>query len=87
MQTEAICLLNTIDALESFLNSHEEIRLYGAGYYLNLFLQETAKLNVQYLKKIKCILVSDMAGNPEVIQGIPVMAYQEAGLKKGMRCC
>lgn len=83
MQTEVICLLDTIAALRNFLDFHEEVRLYGAGYYLNQFLQETAKLDKQYLKKIKCIMVSDMAGNPKAIQGIPVMAYQDAGLKEG----
>lgn len=83
MQTEAICLLDTIAVLESFMDSHEEIRLYGAGYYLNLFLQEVVKLNREYLKKIKCIMVSNIAGNPEVIKGIPVMVYRNAGLKKG----
>lgn len=83
MQKRAIRRLDTIAALENFLDSHKEIRLYGAGYYLNMFLQEAAKLDGQYLKKVKCIMVSKIAENPKIIQGIPVVAYRDAGLKEG----
>lgn len=76
-------MINQISELEELLRSHREIRLYGAGYYLNLFLQELQKLDEGYLKKVKCIMVSDTSQNPSSIRGIPVVEYRAENLKQG----
>lgn len=67
--------LNTIKELKELLDTVKELRLYGAGHYLNLFLQGIEELDRHYLDKIKCILVSDVNGNFSKIRGIPVIDY------------
>jgi len=83
MQITDLHTLTKTAELNRFLESGEDIRLYGAGYYLNAFLQEIDRMDRRYLERVKCIMVSDMAGNPTSVRGIPVMTYQEAGLKQG----
>ncbi len=75
--------LNTIKELKELLETAKELRLYGAGHYLNLFLQGIEELDRHYLDKIKCILVSDVNGNFSKIRGIPVIDYQNANLEQG----
>lgn len=76
-------MINKISMLEKLLNSHQEIRLYGAGYYLDMFLKEIQKLDERYLTKVKCIMVSDTSQNPAYVKGIPVVGYREANLQQG----
>lgn len=83
MQRKGLYMLDKVAELEEMLDSAKEIRLYGAGHYLNMFLQEIEKLDKQYLEKIKCIMVSDASVNPAVISNIPVVGYREADLKQG----
>lgn len=75
--------LNTIKELTELLDGVKELKLYGAGYYLNFFLQGIEKLNKCYLDIIKCIMVSNEEGNPEKIRGIPVVNYQSENLQSG----
>lgn len=75
--------LKTIKELTELLDTIEELRLYGAGYYLDFFLQGIEELNKCYPDKIKCIMVSNTEGNPEKIKGIPVVYYQSENLRPG----
>ena len=75
--------LSTIKELKELLDIVKELRLYGAGHYLNLFLQGIEELDRRYLDNIKCILVSDVNGNLSEIRGIPVIDYQNANLRQG----
>ena len=70
--------LYTIAELEAFIQRAEKIKLYGAGYYLDLFLEGIDSLCKDYKKKIDCIIVSDMRGNRTDIKGIPVIPYSKA---------
>ncbi len=76
-------MVNTVAALERLLDAYDEIKLYGAGYYLNVVLEGLESLDPGYLSKIKCILVSHSEGNPDRTRGFPVMEYQKAHLKPG----
>lgn len=51
MQINPLLTLNSVAALKKLLDFQKEIYLYGAGYYLDVFLQEIEKLNRTYLKK------------------------------------
>lgn len=77
------CKLNTITELEELLNSVKEIRLYGAGFYLDVVLKELGQMSQSYLEKISCIMVSDTNKNRKMIHKISVVHYQAAGLKPG----
>ena len=83
MQTRQMRMVNTVAALERLLDAYDEIKLYGAGYYLNVVLEGLESLDPGYLSKIKCILVSHSEGNPDRTRGFPVMEYQKAQLKPG----
>lgn len=83
MQAKPMLTLDTVAALRQLLDICGEIKLYGAGYYLNVVLDELAGWNREYFRKIKCILVSDTQGNPPKVRGIPVMAYREAEIGSG----
>lgn len=72
--------LDTVSMLEEKLAAAKDIRLYGAGYYLNFFLGELGKLSVNYREKIKCIMVSDVKKNPASVQGIPIVSYKDEDL-------
>lgn len=76
-------MINEVAALKQLLDAYGEIKMYGAGYYLNVVLEELESLNPQYLNKIACILVTHIEGNPDKIRGIPVMEYQRVCLKQG----
>lgn len=67
----------TLSSLRELMDSSSEISLYGAGYYLQVFLTGIKKINAGYINKIKCILVSDVENNPEKVEGIPVMSYHD----------
>lgn len=73
--------LNTVKELVKLFDRVEEFKLYGAGYYLHLFLEGLETINIDYQTKATCILVSDANNNPEKIANIPVMSYQNADLK------
>ena len=75
--------INTINELLELLKRVNELRLYGAGYYLHLFLQGTEELDRNYFQKIKCIMVSDVDKNPAQIIGIPIVNYQSENLQPG----
>lgn len=55
-----------------------EIKLYGAGCYLRVFLKEMGN---DCREKIKYVMVSDLKMNPANVQGIPVISHKEADLK------
>ena len=66
------------------MDSQAGIYLYGAGYYLDMFLQEIETLEQgcqAYIKKINCIFVSNANGNPARVRGIPIIEYQTNILK------
>lgn len=62
------------------LENAGEIRVYGAGYHLRLFL-EMLKILGHSPDYIKEILVSDMEGNPQYVDDIPVHAYRKENFK------
>lgn len=77
--------MDTIDTKEEllrFLSENEEIKVYGARYHLRLFL-EALKIMGYSSGCVKEILVTDMAGNPEYVDHIPVHEYRKANLKAG----
>lgn len=75
--------LTTIKELTELLNREDTIELYGAGYYLQLFLKGLEELKINPREKVKSILVSNMKNNPERIANIPVMDYQKAEWEPG----
>lgn len=75
MQTTSLLTLTSIASLKKVMDSQKEIYLYGAGYYLDVFLQEIDNLDTSYCKKIRCVFVSNAVGNPEKVQDIPIVTY------------
>lgn len=73
--------LSQVAELEKLLLEERKIKLYGAGHYLNLFLQGVEEIERAYLRKIVCIMVTDAQINPKQIKGIPVNAYHTVALK------
>lgn len=64
------------------LSENEGVKVYGARYNLRLFL-ETLKILGYSSDYVKEILVTDMAGNPEYVEHIPVHEYRKENLKAG----
>lgn len=83
MQMRRMLMVKEVASLLRLFDACDEIKLYGAGYYLNVVLEELKSLNPEYLNKIKCILVSHIEGNPDKMRGIPVIEYQKTHLKPG----
>ncbi len=75
-------VIDKIEELQNFLSENEGIKVYGARYNLRLFL-EALKILGYSSGYVKEILVTDMAGNPEYVDGIPVHAYRKENLKAG----
>ncbi len=77
-----IYTIDTRDELLEFLSENKGIKVYGASYNLRLFF-EMLKILGYASDYIKEILVTDMAGNPEAVEGIPVHMYRKENLKQG----
>lgn len=77
-----IYTIDTRDELLEFLSENKGIKVYGASYNLRLFF-EMLKILGYASDYIKDILVTDMAGNPEAVEGIPVHVYRKENLKQG----
>lgn len=45
MQISSLLTLNSVKSLKKLMDSQKEIYLYGAGYYLEFFLQEIENLD------------------------------------------
>lgn len=67
-------IIETKDELLKFLSENEDINVYGARFNLRLFF-EMLKILGYSSDYVKDILVTDMAGNPEYVDGIPVHVY------------
>ncbi|NDO51188.1 hypothetical protein FMM75_17825 [Lachnospiraceae bacterium MD335] len=77
-----IYTIDTRDELLEFLSENKGIKVYGASYNLRLFF-EMLKILGCASDYITEILVTDMAGNPEAVEGIPVHVYRKENLKQG----
>lgn len=75
-------IIDTKEQLLHFLSENEGIKVYGARYNLRLFL-EALKILGYCSDYVKEILVSDMAGNPEHVDNIPVHVYRKEYFKAG----
>lgn len=75
--------ISTMAELRKLIISADKIKLYGAGYYLTLFLQAIEHMDNHLKEKIECIMVSDINGNAERIADIPVISYKEAKIQPG----
>ena len=73
-------IIDTRDKLLEFLSENKGIKVYGASYTLRLFI-EMLKILGYASGYIKEILVTDMAGNPEAVENIPVRMYRKENLK------
>lgn len=72
--------IDTKSELLEFLSENDGIKVYGARYYLRLFF-ETLKIFGYSSDYVKEILVTDMAGNPEYVENIPVHVYKKENFK------
>ena len=81
MEIKPLLTLDSITVLTSFMDTYESIYLYGAGYYLDVFLQEMRNLDKVYFQKIKSIFVSKAFGNNKKIPNIPILTYHPDLLK------
>lgn len=75
-------VIDNKEELLKVLSEQEEIKVYGARYHLRLFL-EMLKILGYSSDCIKEILVSDMRGNPEYVDNIPVHVYRKDNFKAG----
>lgn len=75
-------IIDKKEELLKFLSENEGIKVYGARYNLRLFL-EMLKILGYSSGYIKEILVTDMGGNPEYVDMIPVHVYQKENFRAG----
>lgn len=75
-------IVDTKSELLKFLSENEGINVYGARFNLRLFF-EMLKILGYSSDYVKDILVTDMAGNPEYVDGIPVHVYKKENFKSG----
>ena len=75
-------IIDTKEELLQFLSGNEGVKVYGARYNLRLFL-EALKVLGYSSDYVKEILVSNMAGNPEYVDHIPVHVYRKENFKTG----
>lgn len=75
-------VIDTKEELLQFLSENKSVKVYGARYNLRLFF-ETLKIMGYSSDYVKEILVTDMVGNPECVDGIPVHIYRKENFKEG----
>lgn len=79
-------VIDSKDELLHFLSENEGIKVYGARYYLRLFF-EMLKILGYSADYVKEILVTDMAGNEEYVENIPVHVYRKENFEAGEKFC
>ena len=72
--------IKTLSKFEEIFSKNNQIKLYGAGFYLSFLLTEIDQLDKSYLEKISCIIVSNKEGNPDKVLNIPVYNIEEANI-------
>lgn len=75
--------ISNILELKKLFDEKQSLMVWGAGFYLQMLLEELNILNIDYKSKIECIIVSNKEGNPEQINGILVKEFTELELKTG----
>lgn len=75
-------VIDTKEELLCFLAENDGIKVYGARYNLRLFM-ETLKILGYSSDYVKEILVTDMTGNQEYVDNIPVHVYRKENFKTG----
>ena len=75
-------IIDAKDELLNFLSENKDIKVYGARYNLRLFF-EMLKILGYSSDYVKEILVTDMAGNPKLVENIPVHVYKKENFKAG----
>lgn len=75
-------VIDTKQELCKFLSEKAGVKVYGARYKLRLFL-EALKILGYSSDYVKEILVTDMVGNPEYVDHIPVHLYRKEDFEAG----
>ena len=75
--------LDTVDELIQIMYKSDEIKLYGAGFYLNVFLNEIEALDKVLISKISCIMVSQLKGNSSRIKNINIISWKDCIINSG----
>lgn len=81
--SEQIQLIGSVKELLDILNNAVDVNLYGAGFYLDMFLSEITRMNLGYLDKIARIIVSDKKSNSTIIRNIKVVSLTDFSLHTG----
>lgn len=80
---ERLKTLSTLGQMTELLHSVSALKVYGAGYYLNVFLDGIENIDRSLIKKISCIIVSETSGNSEKVRDIPVLSRCDAKIVPG----
>nr|WP_300807360.1 hypothetical protein [uncultured Acetatifactor sp.] len=80
---ERLKTLSTMQQMAALLRSLSEYKVYGAGYYLDIFLNGIGNIDRNLIEKISCIMVSETNGNSENVRGIPVLNRCDAKIAPG----
>lgn len=80
---ERLKTLSTLGQMTELLHSVSALKVYGAGYYLNVFLDGIENIDRSLIKKISCIIVSETSGNSEKVRDIPVLSRRDAKIVPG----
>lgn len=78
--------LSTLSELKRYFSYSGDMILYGAGRVCLALVQYLARQKYD-LERISCILVSDKAGNPDNIMGIPVCPVNDICLAGTEKIC
>ncbi len=80
---ERLKTFSTMQQMAELLRSLNEYKVYGAGYYLDIFLNGIGNIDRNLIEKISCIMVSETNGNSENVRGIPVLNRCDAKIAPG----
>ena len=75
-----IHLINNVKELSDFIYSTESLYLYGAGFYLDMFLSEMYDYDQNICERVKEIIVTNKDVNCNSIRGIKVVSLKDIHL-------
>lgn len=80
---EKLFNINKVSELKWIMEQVSNISLYGAGFYLDMFLNEIQTIDSRLINKISRIIVTNKQGNETIIQGIGVVEWKIDLIKPG----
>lgn len=72
--SDNISLINNVKELDNFIYATKSLYLFGAGFYLDMFLSEMYNYDKSICERVKEIIVTNKETNINRIRGIEVVS-------------